>query len=256
MGTLFVVDIGNTQMKWGRCDDRRVVEAVALPLEDPAAWEWQLNHWCRESPRIWAGTSVNPKRAEKWVAWLRTHGEKVRCLESYEQLPLRVAVEHPERVGMDRLLNAVAASSRHPSEAAILVDAGSAVTVDWLEPGGIFCGGAIFAGVRLMARALASHTAMLPLVEVTQPLPAMPAPTTSAAIAVGVHGAVVGGIQYLIRRLEAARSSAPRIYLTGGDAALLAPALDVPVNVWPFMTLEGIRVAAARMGIDRLTLPV
>jgi pantothenate kinase type III len=108
-----------------------------------------------------------------------------------------------------------------------------------------------------MARALHHYTARLPLVEVTEPLPPLPGTSTATAIAAGVQGAVAGGIGYLVERLifnflDETRLE-PLLFLTGGDAALLAPALEPAVKrlkiemvVWPWMTLEGIRLTAAR----------
>ena len=82
-------------------------------------------------------------------------------------MPLEVELEHPDKVGIDRLLNAVAANRRRQEHvAAILVDAGSAVTVDYLDGNGVFRGGAIFPGFRLMARALHDYTALLPIVDI------------------------------------------------------------------------------------------
>ncbi len=242
---MIVADVGNSRMKWGRCDDRQVVDAVALPLDDPAAWEACWKRFVGPEPLIWVVAGVNPDRIAQLVEWLNSRATKISILDSYQRLPIALAVDHPERVGIDRLLNALAAKSRdRAGRPAALVDAGSAVTVDWLDAEGVFRGGAIFPGLRLMARALHDYTARLPAVEVVSPVPNPPAPATEPAIAAGIHGAVVGGIAYLVRRMAAALRADPVVYLTGGDASLLAPALDVPFELWPNMTLEGIRLTA------------
>jgi type III pantothenate kinase len=149
---------------------------------------------------------------------------------------------------MDRLLNAVAAKSRIQREAPIiLVDAGSAVTVDWVDETGTFRGGAIFPGFALMAKALHDYTAQLPDIGVpARPARALPGTNTREAIEAGVFWAVAGGVQALIRQLEAAERAGPRpaVFLTGGDASLLAEVLESSVHIWPEMTLEGIRLAA------------
>src|SRR5205085_11851847 len=95
--------------------------------------------------------------------WIRQRGDAVAVLESWRQLPLEVKVEQPERVGIDRLLNFVALRSRTVRAVSmVVIDAGSAVTVDWVDEQGTFRGGAIFPGLRLMAMALHRYTAALP----------------------------------------------------------------------------------------------
>ncbi len=245
MNLFLVADVGNSRIKWGRCDAERVVDAASLPLDDPAAWLDQFQAWQLTASLSWFVSGVNPQGITRLIDWLQARSATVHQFDKYHQLPIRVGVEHPEQVGMDRLFNAVAANSRHRrGKPAIVIDAGSAVTVDWIDSEGIFRGGAIFPGLRLMAQALHQYTAKLPLVEITGSSPPMPGMSTRPAIAAGVYGAVVGGIRYLARQLAAEATISPVTFLTGGDAAVLAPALKPGVEVWPWMTLEGIRLSA------------
>jgi type III pantothenate kinase len=245
MKPALVADVGNSRLKWGRCVDGRVSDAVSLAPDDPQAWQDQIQIWKVAGASCWAVAGVHPHRRDRLAEWLRQRGEQVQVLNSWQQLPLRVLVERPEGVGIDRLLNAVAASSRvRRGLAAILIDAGSAVTVDWLDECGAFGGGAIFPGIQLMARALHEHTALLPLVKVEHATPALPGTSTVAAIEAGVFWAAAGGIRTLVAQLAAAAKGTAEVFLTGGDGPLLAKALNPDVHLWPNMTLEGIRLAA------------
>jgi type III pantothenate kinase len=241
---MLVVDVGNTRLKWGRCAGAGITDSVALP-PDEAVWERQLGAWQLAGPLLWAVASVQPARRQRFADWARERGDTVRVVEDPKDLPLRVLVERPDWVGIDRLLDGVAANHRRqPGRPAVLIDAGSAVTVDWLDEEGVFRGGSIFPGLRLMALALHEHTALLPLVEVSQPRPEVPATSTPAAMVAGVYWAAVGGIRALAQEM-AAGTATPQLFLTGGDAALLAPALAGPdLCLWPTMTLEGLRLAA------------
>jgi type III pantothenate kinase len=174
-------------------------------------------------------------------------------LRSYRELPIDVKVEAPERVGIDRLLNAVAARGRSPGVPAVLIDIGSAVTVDWLDEAGAFRGGAIFPGSRLMARALRAHTAKLPLVRLPKELPEPPGQDTTTAMQTGIASAVAGGVFAVARQYLRRSSGRPVVYLTGGDAPVFRPLLEElvkddlqfpPPTVWPEQTLEGIRRSA------------
>ena len=245
-GVSLVADVGNSRVKWGLCTAGRIVASAALPPDAPLAWAEQLAAWTLPpGPLVWTVSGVHPQRQARLEAWLGQRGDRVQVVENYRQLPLQVKVEQPAQVGIDRLFNAVAAQHRRrPGVPAVVIDPGSAVTVDWLDEAGTFRGGAIFPGLRLMAQALRDYTALLPLVEVRTPQPTVPAPSTVAAIEAGIYWAVVGGIRALLDRLRQQTAHPPMVFLTGGDAALLAPALEGEVICWPEMTLEGIRLTA------------
>jgi type III pantothenate kinase len=98
---------------------------------------------------------------------------------------------------------------------------------------------------------LHEHTALLPLVDVPTAPPALPGTSTPAAIQAGAFWSVVGGVQALISQFAALESRPPQVFLTGGDASLLMQALpaanlSLPASavLWPWMTLEGIRLTA------------
>jgi type III pantothenate kinase len=245
MNAAVVVDVGNSRIKWGRCAGGAVVETVSLPPDDPLAWRDQREHWQNDLTGSWVLTGVHPDRCNRLAEWLTQQGETVRIIRQARELPLHVDVEYPDRVGLDRLLNAVAANSRRaPGVPAVLVDAGTAVTVDWVDEQGAFGGGAIFPGLRLMAQALHNYTALLPLIEVGHTLPTMPGRSTPAAMEAGIYWTVVGGIRTLCAELAGRRSTPALAFLTGGDGPALHAALGPEVIAWPQMTLEGIRLTA------------
>jgi type III pantothenate kinase len=247
-----VVDIGNSAVKWGMCRREGVVKRVSLPHHDAAAWERQLALWEGEAywwptspPRRWAVAGVNPQVRDGLTDWLRQQGHEVLIITAAGQLPLEVTVPEPDKVGIDRLLDAVAARDRVRRNVPLaIIDAGTAITVDWVDADGRFQGGAIVPGIRLMARALHEHTALLPQVEITD-VPNVLGRDTVQAMHAGIFWAAAGAIKALVRLLGAGQDVHRReVFLTGGDAALLAPVMDPDVTHWPEMTLEGIRIAA------------
>jgi type III pantothenate kinase len=255
-----VADIGNTRIKWGvaSADGSRSELAVAL-ADDPAVWERELLSLRSRppldnvpGPLTWVLASVQPARGDRLRHWLAGRGDRVAVLGRAAELPLLVQVSKPDQVGIDRLLDAVAAKTvLPPGRGAVLVAAGSAVTVDWLDERHVFRGGAIFPGVRLMAEVLHSHTALLPLVTVRHPVPDLPAAATIPAMQAGIFLAVAGGIAESIRQYKRIAATAPQVFLTGGDAGLLVQGLGldrpdgqaepwVGAVHWPHQTLEGI----------------
>jgi type III pantothenate kinase len=136
---------------------------------------------------------------------------------------------HPETVGADRLAQASAAWERTRG-ACVVVSLGTAITIDVVSRRGEFLGGLIAPGLRLMARALHEHTALLPEVEPAR----MASPVgrhTADAIRAGISFAAEGLIRSSLSR------SRGRVFGTGGDARLFRDLFDVVV---PDLALEGV----------------
>lgn len=247
-----LVDIGNTRIKFCRCECQDLVLPVrGLSITDEAGWDRLASEWELTHAITWAVAATHPERRAAFVAWATQRGDRVFVLDSYRQIPIVPKVDFPERVGIDRLLNTYAARLRMRGPgAAIVVSAGSAVTVDLLDSDGHFAGGTIFPGLRLMALAMHEHTAKLPLIDATGPLPdGPPGKNTDAAMRLGVVYAVAGGIDAIIREMASRNATAPHVFLTGGDmtpqfAALLQTRHQFRSVLVPTLTLEGLHRAA------------
>jgi len=256
--TDFVVDVGNSRMKWGRCSPQGIGAMATLPLDDTVAWSAQLSAWQPRPGSRWLLAGVNPEPLEKLVGFLKEANQSVQVLSDYRDVPIDVDVLEPSGVGIDRLLNALAVLSRRQAKtASVIVSVGSAVTVDVLDESGVFRGGAILPGLRLMAQALHDYTAKLPPVEVREPKTSLPGRSTTEAMVLGIHNAVVGGIALLVHRYRAGFGIGD-LWLSGGDGPLIVESLrqqlrhsGLATSLWPEMTLEGIRLAG-----DRASLPV
>lgn len=247
-----VVDIGNNRVKFCRVVKGKLELPVrGLPAEDLASWERLATDWGPAGVRSWAVASTDPDRLRQFVAWAESRGERVTAIDAPRKVPIGVSVDEPGRVGIDRLLNAVAAREAvRPGEPAIVVDAGSAVTVDLLHEQGSFAGGVIFPGLRLMALALREYTAVLPLVDATTAVPPGPPGTnTQAAIHLGLMYAIAGGVDAVVREMASRCTTAPRLFLTGGDmapqlAGLMQSRHQFRSEIRPALTLDGILRAA------------
>lgn len=240
-----VVDVGNSRIKWGWGGP---MQMASLTPDDEPAWDRELAELGRSGRLTWAVAGVHPARLDRFAAWAKARGDYVRVL-THADIPLKIDVDEPAKVGIDRLLNALAA--RHitdPGHPAVIAGVGTAVTVDLLTEGGVFAGGVIFPGLRLMADALHRHTALLPRVEIDPLPPGVPAKNTRNAIHAGVAWAVAGGIDAVVRQLAARCPVRPVVWITGGDGALMLFGLrsdgEYDVRPRPQLTLEGIRIAA------------
>ena len=170
-----------------------------------------------------------------------------------EQIPIQANLKEPARVGIDRLLNAVAANRlRVADRPAIIVDMGTAMTVNLISPAGVLEGGAILAGPATALAALHSATSSLPLVgrEVLDAPPPPVGKSTEEAIAAGTFWGAVGAARQLIQQMAATCDAAPEVFLTGGAARGLAPHVgleDQPARYLPNLVLSGIRLTADRL---------
>src|SRR5204863_538886 len=102
------------------------------------------------------------------------------------ELPIKVLTEKPDETGIDRVLN-VAAAYEQMGKACVVVDAGTAVTVDCCNDQGDFLGGAIAPGASMQLSALHEKTAKLPLVQLAKPTNGAFGKTTEAAMRDGVY---------------------------------------------------------------------
>jgi type III pantothenate kinase len=250
--TLIAVDVGNSRAKWGLFFAGKLTDTASLPLDDPAAYDQQWRAWMatsssrlapHASPLTWSIASVNPDGTRPLIDWLRDGGFEPLDLDDPARLPLRVELDRPEAVGIDRLLDAVAVNARRqPGRPAIIVDAGSAITVDAVSADGAFLGGAIAVGLGLAARALHECTYWLPLVNVTAPAAPL-GRSTPDAMHSGLFWGAVGAVRELVRQLASSLGGSPELFLTGGDAVLIAPHVDPAAHLAPDLTLHGIYLA-------------
>jgi type III pantothenate kinase len=161
-------------------------------------------------------------------------------------IPLSTRLDHPERVGPDRLVNAFAVARLHGTPA-VVIDCGTATTLDAVDHDGAFVGGAIAPGIELGLDALAARTARLPRTEIRLPASVIGRDTTEA-IASGTvlgHRLMIEGLLARMRaELAAAAGTAPNdvmAVLTGGLSNLPWAASVEGIDVIdPLLTLRGL----------------
>jgi type III pantothenate kinase len=247
---LVAVDIGNRQIKLGVFDGTagdplpRASRTATLAAEaDPGE---TIATWLPAPPAAWLVASVHDQaetRLRRWVAQHRS-GDSYRLLAN-AQLPIPIRVDVPELVGTDRLAAAVAANClRTPGRPAVVIDAGSAITVDLVSADGAFEGGVILPGFGLIAHALARGTDRLPLVDDSRferPPPVI-GKSTEAAIRSGLFWGNVGAVREIVARMTDQLGVPPQIFVVGGDARVLASCLASDVLQVRDLILSGIAV--------------
>ncbi len=151
----------------------------------------------------------------------------------------------PARLGVDRWAALIGAWTRRPGQAAVIVDCGSAVTVDGLRADGQHLGGVIFPGLAMMAETFYARTGFD--IRSADTDADLAATSTADAVAAGARLAVLGGIERGLR-VWCERLPGAALWLTGGDAATLAPDLPVTLQQAPYLVLEGLGQMLEREG--------
>jgi type III pantothenate kinase len=192
-----------------------------------------------------AGASVNPAAMEAIEhAVVGVSGEKVEWVGREIDLPLRVLTDPPAETGVDRVVN-VAAAFEQLGKACVVVDAGTAITVDCCNDKGDFLGGAIAPGVSMQLNALHEGTARLPRVDLAAPQGVF-GRSTKDAIRHGVFYGIRGMVKELVEQYATELGFWPEVIATGGDAAKLFEGWeDIVHAISPDLTLYGIALAYA-----------
>ena len=236
-----ILDVGNTSLRYALFEGDVLLRS-ALHTHDAlyVAFEEHIIN----VDRCFMAT-VAPDVAARWLKRLALPCPVTTLHHS--DIPLRNHTSAPERVGIDRLINAYAAYRK--SGGAIVVDAGSAITWDVVSPAGEFLGGAIAPGPGLSLRALHAYTERLPDVPVPSHLPETPLGRSSEeAILSGVAYGMLGMIAEVTRRLADELDFSPSLYLTGGYGVLIKEELGKLGYVHDEnLTLRGIALAGAAL---------
>lgn len=241
---LLTVNIGNSRIAYGLFESGDLVRGGHVPPADISL----LPELIGDAPIAGISLgSVAPTLTDRVIPLLsQAYGCGVSVAGRDLRFDMDIQYENPETVGVDRLLNAVAAYARIEA-AVIVVDAGTAVTVDLVSDKGSFCGGAIAPGPRTMLRALAQFTEQLPEATVEKPEDPLGRNTTDCLRSGAWHG-TVGMIRELVGLLRERHATDAALIVTGGWAELLAETLARPEEIVPHLGLEGLALLTERAG--------
>lgn len=186
-------------------------------------------------------SSVNPDAAEAVVALLKSKlGVEVYRVEKDLPIPIGRQLDPEAIIGEDRLLNAAAAFDKI-GQACVVVDAGTAITVDYVDGAGTFHGGAIVPGAQLMLDSLHQRAALLPEVEFRKPEELI-GHNTAEAMLTGAFFGIRGIVRAVTEAYAVQTGQFPMVIATGGDAQVLFRDDEFVNRVVPDLGLHGIAV--------------
>ena len=206
-----VVDIGNTLLKLAVFDGGRLVaqQCVGELREETFAG---LLGGARAARAVVASTRGE---APAIVEAVRRHTDYLLEFTPATPVPIGNAYLTPATLGRDRLAAAVGAATLYPRRNALIVDFGTAVTLDFVSADGVFRGGCISPGMAMRFRALHEYTAALPLCDATDSAELL-GRTTDEAVRLGVMNSLAFEIEGYIARMQGEIEDLCVIF-TGGD---------------------------------------
>jgi type III pantothenate kinase len=252
---ILAIDAGNSRVKWGWLEHdaggTRWASIATVSLIEFAASSDHINPFSvtHEDPERIVISNVAGEGAHQllvnWTSifdaeplWLRAEAERCGVKNRYER---------PELLGPDRWAALIAARALHTG-ACLVVNAGTATTVDLLTADGSFLGGAILPGVELMRFVLHEHTGRLPIQEGSY----RDAPrNTVDAIESGCRHAQAGAVERIFRVFRD-MGATPLCIVAGGAGRTLVDQLSMPRRYVENLVLDGLaRIAASERAVTR-----
>jgi type III pantothenate kinase len=248
---LVTIDIGNTSTviglfkgeklngTWRVCSNtHRTADEYRLTLETLL----KDTVLCPEQVCGAAIASVVPQLTGVWQQVCeQCFNTRVLVVGPDARLGITLCYDNPRDLGIDRALAAAAAYNRFKN-GLIVLDFGTATTIDYVSPQGEFMGGAILPGLGTAAEALFAKTSRLPRVDYDLPKEILGTNTT-ACLQIGIVGGYCLMIEAMTERITKHMQAGPRVIATGGLAPLISRHTDIIHEVDEHLLLQGIRLA-------------
>jgi len=228
-----IADIGNSSTKLVITDGRQKIAALRFD----ELTEEILNGLLQSYPLRKAIISSGREIPDFMITILKKEMDYLHILSYKSRLPIDIKYETPETLGPDRIAAATGAYTHFPGANILIIDAGSAITFDFLN-GSLFDGGNISPGIEMRLKALHSFTSRLPLVLRGEKY-SFPGHNTKDAILAGVITGVTYEINEYIRTFEKKYENL-KVILTGGDGEFLKSRISKKINFMPGIVTDGL----------------
>ena len=238
------MDLGNSQAKWAFEADLARELVHQAPTEDMDGLIARLQDLPRPSA-VHVASVLRPERMQGLSDWMQAHWQHVPFLAQTREAERGVVngYRQPRQLGVDRWLGLLAA--REISKQALLVvDCGTATTLDAVDADGRHLGGLILPGLQLFQRCLLQETD-IPDNDESAPIASF-ATDTAAGIASGAMLATTSAVEAALAHLQLTGEQSPVCILTGGFASQVGRHLNVAHRLEPHLILQGLVLQAGR----------
>lgn len=243
MTMIALFDSGNSRLHFGWWVDGSVSEAVSIPYpESPALLDGTIDRLVGgRTVEKAAACSVNSRWRERLFTVLRDRiPDGLHVAVTAADIGLSVRYDNRSSYGIDRALAAVAAYRRY-GDSCVIIDVGTAATVDAVAGDGSVAGGYIFPGAPALSQCLSGVTD-LPSV-ISGGYSEGIGVSTGSCMIYGISMGLAGAIERLVGFAEKTVGSNGRIMMTGGGAQALMALLPFTPEFRPYLVLEGLGLA-------------
>lgn len=249
--SIVAVDIGNSFIKLAVLTNAPTplniqdAQIATFKVEDVGNSQWQALLESCPFETQWFLASVNQSSLDCVVQWLDSQAIPLqKTILNHQHISLDFSAVDVEQVGVDRLLSALGAmGASENSFPLVVVDIGTAVTIDAVTADGAFLGGVIMPGIYLSSIALANYTDRLPEVEVNiSNLAGLPQPIgtcTEDAITGGLVWGLIGAIEAIVKQQQKVLGPGAHLFIDGADTDLVSK-LPFDVSTMDHLCLRGI----------------
>ncbi|MBN2038200.1 MAG: type III pantothenate kinase [Chitinispirillaceae bacterium] len=241
---VLTIDIGSTHTRIALVDTKRMACAARRDVPTGALSGSMaevldaLETHVRDSRAVIAGGRSGI--AQEVAAALQKRGcPEITHLAFHEQLPLAFRYERPETLGADRIADALYACAAWPDRTVIIIDSGTAITIDLVTKKREFAGGIIMAGIPAQLQCLHTRTTALPLLGLPHEAPSFPAASTIDCMLAGTIHGIAGSLNHFVHAYRNMAGDSCLVAATGGGWPLTAPFVDFEFTAVPDMTLLG-----------------
>lgn len=238
--TVLFFDLGNTRIKW--CFKNA---SGALSYDNLAQELDSIPVWRRQALEIVFASVVKDQRRERFLQALRVrHGRIHECVVTSHALGVSCAYQDVTRLGVDRWLAVLAAWQRYHGPV-LVVDLGTAVTLDFVAAGGHHLGGYILPGLKLGVEGLLAGTSAVQVdADLLRTASREPGRNTTEAVYNGAIAAMAATIEGSLARFRGDFADA-RLLLTGGDSVMVAVHLRCEYEIADQLVFEGMSLLHA-----------
>ena len=231
------IDIGNTRTKVGfftneQLDDVLIIEEISVET---------INSWLKQFPDATCILSSTQKYNSQIVLALQKF-TKFILLDAQTPVPFQNAYHSPQTLGLDRIALVAAAVSLFPHQNTLVIDAGTCITLDFIDETSTYQGGSIHPGISMRIKAMHNFTGKLPLVETVSVDFLLGVDTKSCLQSGGILGAGMEIDAFI--SVYRARYPGCKVLLTGGDQDIFFSMLKNEIFALPNLVLKGLQKIA------------
>jgi type III pantothenate kinase len=251
---LLAIDIGNTNIVLGLYQGKKLITHWRLATQaERTADEYGViltqlvehgGYRCEQISSIAVSCVVPPMLTTTQELATRFFDRDPLIVGPGIKTGMPILYENPKDVGADRIVNGIAAFDKY-RDACIVVDFGTATTIDLISAKGEYVGGAIAPGLSISLEALVQRASKLPRIEIVKPKEVVGRNTVNS-IQAGIFYGYVGLVDGLVKRIQKEQNIHVKVVATGGLAPLVASECATIHEVDEFLTLDGLRIIHER----------